>query len=785
MKGPRSTAHDVTHAHDVTKETPRVPQLQPTEGQDGNINNNRATTGPDVTGTTTGVHLQGHSARITTHTIGRSGSQIPTAPALPQWSTRSRPTDQESQSDTKHSSQNMRSTSEATKAGPTRMGDRPVPTATMAPQQVTGSDANDPTEHWVTHSSENDHNNGAASPPTSGDTQLPSFMVDIDYPHAPDYQPTQRPDADDTNAEYMEFYYAPFTGEGIDTHTPDYKKWPFPAPGMHTPAAQLYDRALQARLAGHPPPRVDSYTTLNIQQWRAASTGHRDDELVLHGIQFGFSLQYKGPPRYGTSAAYNHASATNYPSHVTQYFKSEAQHGALEGPFAKPPFVPWFYTSPMMTREKAETDERRIIVDLSYPEGGVNAHIAPHRFNGKEVSHTLPTIESAVSSLAAMCPGDIHMSVIDLSRAYRHFPVDPLDWPLLGLQWHNTWAFDRRLPFGARMSPFVMQKAADFIIRALTVNKTIGHMYLDDIILLSPTAAIAKRDFHDTVNLLHGLGLQVAQKKLQPPSTKVKWLGIDISVDTNTLSIPEQKLAQIKASMAAASRKRSLTVKHLQRLVGLANHLAKVVRAARIFVCRLLAALRATTNNYIIVTPHVRADLEWFVRFLKQANGRAIIPQQRVVLRIWADACLAGAGASDGKRYYKYSYPPEITAAHHITQLEAMNCMAAVRVMVSTKQEGGTVEVYCDNRPAVDALTSGRAKDPVLAGCARAMWFHAACTDTDIAFTHVPGEGMGLPDALSRAALDHKSNKEADRLIKALSLRPVNVSHRDFAYNRY
>ena len=436
----------------------------------------------------------------------------------------------------------------------------------------------------------------------------------------------------------------------------------------------------------------------------------------------------------------------------------------------------------MMTREKARPDDRRIIVDLSYPDGGINSHIAPHEYDGLEAAHNLPTIESAITTIAAMCPGDIHMAVVDLSRAYQQFPVDPLDWLLLGLHWKDGWTFDRRLPFGTRMSSFVMQKAADFSIRAINTSKAKGHMYLDDIILISPTAETAQRDFTHTRQLLTELGLQIADNKLQGPAQRVKWLGIDIDVENNTLSIPDAKLAQIKACMAAASRRRSLTTKHLQRLVGLANHLAKVVRAARIFVCRLLAALRAAPTNYIKVTPHIKADLALFVQYLRGANGHPIIPSQRIVLRIWADACLVGAGTSDGKRYYQYSYPPEVTADHHITQLEAINCLAAVRVFISSDHKGGTIELFCDNRPAVDALTSGRAKDDVLASCARAIWFHAANTDTDIVFTHLPREGMALPDALSRASHDLKSRKEADRLIKNLSLKPVRISDDHLQY---
>ena len=117
--------------------------------------------------------------------------------------------------------------------------------------------------------------------------------------------------------------------------------------------------------------------------------------------------------------------------------------------------------------------------------------------------------------------------------------------------------------------------------------------------------------------------------------------------------------------------------------------------------------------------------------------------------------------------------------------LEAVNCLAAVRTFVSADQAGGTVEVMCDNNASVNAFTSGRARDSVLAACARALWYHAAGTDVDLTFTHVPGEGMVLPDALSRASLDAGGRARADTLISRLSLQRVPISRTQFNYKKF
>ena len=302
-----------------------------------------------------------------------------------------------------------------------------------------------------------------------------------------------------------------------DCHT----GWPFPVRDMHTATAALYDAARHAASKGLTPPRLDHTTALNTDAWQNKRTGHYADEMVMNGIKYGFSTQYAGPPLMGQTAKLNHKSADEYPADVDAYVQKEHKEGALSGPYQNPPFTPWFVASPLMTREKSAGDSRRIIVDLSFPDGGINQYIAPHTYDGHDATHNLPTVEAAVTTIAAMPPGDIHMAVIDLSRAYRQFAVTPLDWPLLGIYWRGAWSFDRRLPFGCRMSSYIMQSAADFIVRALARRSVKTHMYLDDIVMISPTAEIARRDFAAILDLLEELGLQVAERKLQQPSQAV------------------------------------------------------------------------------------------------------------------------------------------------------------------------------------------------------------------------------------------------------------------------
>ena len=308
------------------------------------------------------------------------------------------------------------------------------------------------------------HRDGPILQNHAGD--LPDFMMSIMYPHAGDERShrSQYDPIDHSPESHLDMQQAIDGARYDDQHRrADYSKWPYPTLALPAAAAKLYDVTRSAGGPNHVAPRIMIPTDLKVEEWDRHATGHPQDAWLLDAVRFGFPIQYLGPPRMNTPTGYNHSSANSHAAAVTAYINKETKMGALYGPFDQPPFIPWMCVSPLMTRQKPDSQERRVIVDLSYPDGGVNKCIAPHVFNGHTAVHQLPTIEHAVLAIAKACPGETHLAVIDLSRAYRQFPVPPTDWPLLGIYFNGKYFFDGRIPFGARMSSFAMQSVADFI----------------------------------------------------------------------------------------------------------------------------------------------------------------------------------------------------------------------------------------------------------------------------------------------------------------------------------
>ena len=185
-------------------------------------------------------------------------------------------------------------------------------------------------------------------------------------------------------------------------------------------------------------------------------------------LTFGFPLGYVGPI-FPTMDIDNHPSATQFPDQIEKFLSKERDLGGIFGPFQEPPFDTWCHISPLM-RPKATERERRVITDMTFPpDSSINAYIVRNGLYGIEIHHSLPTIDSLVQDIKCMSRG-VYLATLDISRAYKNFVSDPLDWPLLCLLW--GWGGGRAycdvtVPFGARASSFHMQTVANAIVDML------------------------------------------------------------------------------------------------------------------------------------------------------------------------------------------------------------------------------------------------------------------------------------------------------------------------------
>ena len=138
--------------------------------------------------------------------------------------------------------------------------------------------------------------------------------------------------------------------------------------------------------------------------------------------------------------------------------------------------------SPFITREKSDSDKRRVIIDLSFPpDHRVNSGVPKNIYLGTAFKLHYPTIDMITQRLYDIGP-EPHIYKVDLARAFRQLFVDPSDWDLLDLHWDGHYYGDCRVPFGYWNGSTFLTRFTNYI-RYIMRSK--GHYivnYVDDLL---------------------------------------------------------------------------------------------------------------------------------------------------------------------------------------------------------------------------------------------------------------------------------------------------------------
>ena len=168
-------------------------------------------------------------------------------------------------------------------------------------------------------------------------------------------------------------------------------------------------------------------SSLNIAKWEAYLSQYGySDSVVVQFLAFGWPLNFVSDmlPRYELR---NHKGARDFAPFIDNYLQREVANGRMLGPFDYPPFEQ-FAISPLNSVPKSDSEERRVIVDLSWPIGeSVNGGIDGEMYLGEPSDLHFPTIDDIISLIHNADRGCL-IYKRDLKSAYRQFFVDPGDW---------------------------------------------------------------------------------------------------------------------------------------------------------------------------------------------------------------------------------------------------------------------------------------------------------------------------------------------------------------------
>ena len=550
------------------------------------------------------------------------------------------------------------------------------------------------------------------------------------------------------------------------------RNWPTPTDEAYRVAKfhmELYEQVRATGVPNYMAARVQIPSQLNCDAWDASLADYEDREICLF-LRYGWPVTYTAP-QPPVSTAKNHASALRHPKDISTFIHKECGMEAMLGPFCDPPFSPWTKISPLMTRDKPSGGGKRVIIDLSFPPGAsVNDGVLKNFFQGRDFNYTLPTPFDLAEEILQAGQGAF-MWKADLQRAYRQLRIDPLDYPLLAIRHNDNCYIDVCPSFGCRCSGGAMQRTSNAVVHLMNLKDHKVLAYVDDFASVSPTFAQATQGFADFEALTSRLGLKLAADKTEYPTTALEFLGLHFDTRALTITIPEARLKEVTDEASKWLTRDSAPKQEVQSLAGKLNFISTCVRPGRKFMGRILGALRdAHGSGIVAVGPHFKKDMTWFTTYAARCNRRVMIAPKGHDLTIECDACLRGGGGWSDTHFYSVVFDRHFSAGLHISQLEALNVVEALKSLVPKTLRAAKILVRTDNIAAMYALNTGRTHDPVLASCAREIWLLAALQDLDVLLVHIPGVDLVLADALSRRSFDPALDRLAISLVAAKKL---------------
>ena len=477
------------------------------------------------------------------------------------------------------------------------------------------------------------------------------------------------------------------------------------------------------------------------------------DYQLPYFLKFGFPLDFNPVnDKNLVSAEENHSSATKFPEHVKKYIEIEKEHKAIFGPFTLPPYGESTHVSPFMSRDKPDSENRRIIIDLSWPaEASVNYFTKGNFYLGTVYKLQYPTVDNITESLLRL-GSEAVIYKIDLSRAFRQLRIDPCDYHLLTLKWGSHFFADTFCPFGHRSGSMMCSRLSDFFRYIMFNHGFVVYTYVDDILGIG-TEPKASEGFQFLLQTLNDLGFPISKSKLVAPTTRCNCLGIMVDAKERTLSIPHHKLKEILSKCERVSQSHVITVKQLQSVIGSLMFIYKCVKPSRYFVNRLLENLRSANATKIVVNEDIRKDIAWFIKFLPVFNNSTTYDHKDIA---WAqslaiDACLQGVGGVWDENVYTCVLPEVMRQDDtlNITHFEMVNIIIALKLW-GQQWANKKVLLKTDNMAVAHICTNGYTRDMVLATYVRNMWLLTAKYDIELVVQHVEGKNNVIADVLSR-----------------------------------
>ena len=551
------------------------------------------------------------------------------------------------------------------------------------------------------------------------------------------------------------------------------------------------------------------HTTFNLESWRFHLTGYHSPEIIQF-LEYGFPLGLGELPTLKPALA-NHGSAYQYYPWLDKFFSAGLLKGGVTGPCGTVPFSPPM-VSPLMTASK-KPSSRRAVFDATFGSHSLNSATPGEYYMGLKCCYTYPRVEDFQRLVLKSGKGCLIWKR-DLSRYYLQIPLDPTEYKFTGAIWRGLYFFFTALMFGLRHSGLQGQRITDsvaWIHRNLGLDYVApsGHAterpgvptrhsaltpdldperqlpyncvnYCDDLAGCETSSHKAEASFKAMGQLLTELGLVESPEKACAPATSMTYLGVHFDTVQMKMSVPPEKLQELRADLELWKRRTTAVRRDLQSILGKLFWVSKVVRHSRPFMGRLLQQLRdmKTTpdSKRVLLSLDCKKDILWWCTYLREYNGvTTIINDDDTQLSLEllmtspykvcaGDATLWGGGAWYGNKYWSREFPNFLKSSDIAVHVKEFWVVIASSWVWGDDWSGNCVYLFCDNDAVVDTIVHQKPRDPDMCSLLREFLYVVCLKKFSPILRKIDTKANALADHISRR-YDHNS---ADQLFTSM-----------------
>ena len=199
----------------------------------------------------------------------------------------------------------------------------------------------------------------------------------------------------------------------------------------------------------------------DLELFKSLLTGYEDQEVITL-LKYGWPIDVQSEPVEVVTPPNQKGARENFQD-VEDYISKELKQQSIIGPCGSSPFVK-ARVSPIDAIPKKDASDKRIILNLSYPDGkAVNDYFSKICYLGKNISLKYPTVDSLIDLILEVGTGAALFKT-DLKKYYRQIYYDPGSVHLAGFKHGSNFYWDITLSMGLRIACFIAQRVSDALM---------------------------------------------------------------------------------------------------------------------------------------------------------------------------------------------------------------------------------------------------------------------------------------------------------------------------------